>query len=346
MFLVFTGIMLSAACGKNAGNQSPVTSKADSSFLNPLLQSGPDPWVTQKDTTYYYMNTLGNRLGIYATGKMSALGTASLKTVWTPPASGDYSKEIWAPEIHNLNGKWFIYFAADDGDNLHHRVYAVECDDSDPSTGTWTFNGKIADTANDFWAIDASVFTYQNQLYMIWSGWPGKVNVQQNIYIAKMKDPLTIDGQRVLISTPEKDWEKMGAPPAVNEGPEGLIGPTGRLFITYSASGCWTDNYALGLLTLKTGGDPLTPGDWSKSAGPVFSGVAANGAFAPGHNGFFKSRDGSEDWLLYHANPAAGLGCRDSRSPRMQKFSWTSDGAPDFGVPVAIGKPIHKPAGE
>ena len=344
--IVLAGMLLSAACGKKSDSNTSTPAGADTSFTNPLLPSGPDPWVEEKDTMYYYMNTLGDRLGVFATNKMSALAQAKETTVWTPPGTGLYSKEIWAPEIHFIQNRWFIYFAADDGNNLNHRIYAVECDDEDPVKGAWTFKGKIADSTSDFWAIDASVFTWQNQLYMIWSGWPGTANVEQDIYIAKMKDPLTIDGKRVLISSPVNDWEKMGAPPAVNEGPEALISPAGRLFLTFSASGCWTDHYALGLLTLKTGGDPMTATDWTKSAAPVFESKPENGAYAPGHNGFFKSRDGAENWLLYHANPAAGLGCSNSRSPRMQKFTWNGDGTPGFGTPVPIAVPIKKPGGE
>jgi GH43 family beta-xylosidase len=120
----------------------------------------------------------------------------------------------------------------------------------------------------------------------------------------------------------------------------------GKLFLTFSASGCWTDSYSLGLLSLKDGGDPMAPADWSKSPAPVFSTVAQNGAYAPGHNGFFKSRDGRENWIIYHANSQSGQGCGDARNPRMQQFTWNTDGSPDFGSPVKINTPIHKPGGE
>lgn len=181
---------------------------------------------------------------------------------------------------------------------------------------------------------------------MVWSGWVGDVNVAQNIFIAKMQNPWTLEGSRMLISKPEHDWEIVGHPPTVNEGPEGLISPKGRLFITYSASGCWTDSYALGLLSLKEGGDPMNPNHWTKSKSPVFTEDGAHGAFGTGHNGFFKSPDGKEDWLIYHANPKAGQGCGGDRSPRIQKFTWNADDTPNFGRPVAIGVPIKKPSGE
>ena len=207
-------------------------------FTNPLLPSGPDPWVIQQDTTYYYMNTLGNRLAIRATGRMSSLSSAVPVTIWVPPAGGPYSKEIWAPELHLFNSRWYVYFAADDGKNANHRIYALEHDGPDPLSA------------------------------------------------------------------------------------------------------------GLGLLTLRPGGNPLEPAAWSKSLTPVFSTAAASGAYAPGHNGFFVSRDGKENWLIYHANSRAAQGCGSSRSPRMQSFSWSNTGSPIFGVPARIDSSMRKPGGE
>ena len=256
-------VISSPACKKNTSpggvNPPPPPVSNDTTFTNPLLNSGPDPWVIQKDTNYYYTNTFGNRVAIYKTSKMSKLKNATLITVWSAPATGPYSKDIWAPEIHFLQNKWYIYFAADDGNNANHRIYVLENSSSDPLTGTWEFKGKIADTTNDKWAIDASEFDYNGQQYLLWSGWPGDVDGQQNIYIAKLKDPWTIEGNRVMISTPAYGWEMNGAPPAVNEGPEILKNAAGKIFLIYSASGCWTDDYALGMLSLKDGGDPLQP---------------------------------------------------------------------------------------
>ncbi|MEJ7739077.1 MAG: glycoside hydrolase family 43 protein [Chitinophagaceae bacterium] len=345
-FLIGLLVLMTTGCSnKSSGVTSiPPAPAVDTGFQNPLLSSGPDPWVIQKDSTYYYTPTLGNRIAIYTTSRMSELSKASVTPVWSPPSSGPYSRNIWAPELHYLAGKWYMYFAADDGNNSNHRMYTLENASSNPLTGTWEFKGKINDPS-DKWAIDGSVFEYQGKLYFIWSGWEGDTNVRQDIYISKMKDPLTLEGNRVMISTPTYSWEKIGFP-AVNEGPEVIQNGDGRLFLTYSASGCWTDDYALGLLSLKKAGDPLNPADWTKTATPVFTQSPGNGAFGPGHNGFFKSRDGKEDWIIYHANPLAGQGCKNARNPRIQKFTWNADGSPNFGEPVKINVFIKKPSGE
>lgn len=346
--LLFSLLFAIDACKKTTTPTPPVTPPVtvDSTFTNPLLTSGPDPWVIQKDTFYYYTHTFGNKLAIFKTNKMSALSNAPLTTVWSPPVSGDYSKDIWAPELHYINNKWYFYFAADNnGNNSTHRIYVLENSSADPTTGTWTLKGKVTD-ATDKWAIDATVFEHSGKLYMLWSGWQGDSDGEQDIFIAQLSDPWTVSSSRVLISSPTYAWEKAGSPPVVNEGPEVLKNTSGKVFVTYSASGCWTDDYALGLLTLKDGGDPLNAADWTKSPTPVFTKKPSAGAYGPGHNAFFKSRDGSEDWILYHANSQAGQGCGDNRNPRAQKFTWNVDGTPAFGEPASINTAIKKPAGE
>jgi GH43 family beta-xylosidase len=73
---------------------------------------------------------------------------------------------------------------------------------------------------------------------------------------------------------------------------------------------------------------------------------ANDGAYGPGHNGFFILPDGTENWIIYHANDSSGQGCGDSRNPRMQKFAWNADGTPNFGNPVATNTSIKKPSRE
>ncbi|MEP6513351.1 MAG: glycoside hydrolase family 43 protein, partial [Parafilimonas sp.] len=323
---------------------------AQQTFTNPLLPSGADPYSFYKDGYYYYTNTLADSIVIWKTKNLAHLKTAEHTTVFVPASGTLHSEELWAPEILFLKGKWYTYFAADDGKNDHHRVYVLENNSSDPMKGKWIFKGKVSDTSNK-WAIDADVFEYKHQLYITWSGWEGDENGEQDIYIARMKNPWTIEGKRVRISKPIYDWETKGDlhdpdnPPHVNinEGPQ-FLQHNNKLFIVYSASGCWTDAYALGLLTFNGNNNLLDSASWQKSVTPVFKQSIENGVYAPGHNSFFKSPDGKEDWILYHANSHADEGCGLHRSPRAQKFSWNSDGTPNFGEPVKENIPIDIPS--
>ena len=324
----------------------------NATFTNPLLPSGPDPWVEYKDGFYYYMNTTGTNLTVWKTRNIADLKSAEKRVVWTPPATGPYSHDIWAPEIHFLRGKWYIYFAGDAEKNSSHRIWVVENSSPDPLAGEWTFKSKVTD-ASDKWAIDASVFEDQGKLYMIWSGWEGDDNGTQSIYIAGMKNPWTIEGKRTRVSTPEYPWEKVGDvkdndksgdPPHidVNEGPE-ILKHGDKIFLIYSASACWTNFYELGMLTATSGSDLLDLGSWKKSSQPVFQQNPTTSVFAPGHNSFFTSTDGKQDWILYHANSASGQGCGEHRAPRAQPFTWNADGSPNFGAPIAAGIGIPRP---
>lgn len=346
----FLLLLTSVACSKSSGggDNPPVTPEPpvnEKTFKNPLLESAPDPYVIQMGNTYYFTATLGNRIGIWKTTAMSKLSTASYTTVYSPPASGENAKNIWAPEFFFINNKWYLYYTAGDGDQATQRTFVLENDNADPTAGTWIDKGRIYNPTEDFWAIDGTVFEYNGTNYFIWSGHADNYNSTQNLYISKMTNPYTLEGKRVMISTPQYEWETNGN---VNEGPEILRNAAGKVFLIYSANGCWTDYYGLGMLTFKDNGDPLNPADWVKSPNPVFTTSVTNGVYGPGHNGFFKSPDKSEDWIIYHANPKpeGGFGCGSTRSTRMQKFTWNADGTPNFGVPMAIGVPIAVPSGE
>jgi GH43 family beta-xylosidase len=328
----------------------PACSPGRGTFTNPLLPSGADPWSIYRNGYYYYTHTVGDRLVIWKTKNLAQLSKAEKKVVFMPPPGMPYSKQLWAPEIHHLNNRWYIYFAADDGRNENHRLYVLENEAADPFVGAWIFKGRLGDSTGK-WAIDGSVFQHRGQTYMIWSGWEGDVNGRQDIYISKMKDPLTLEGGRVRLSSPNLDWERHGDlndpnnPPhvAVNEGPQ-FLAHKDKVYIVYSASGCWTEQYALGLLSADAGSNLLDSASWKKHPRPVFSRSEENGVYAPGHNSFFKSPDGTEDWILYHANAAPGQGCGRHRSPRAQKFTWNDDGTPNFGVPVKTGARLKLPA--
>ena len=264
----------------------------NATLTNPLLPSGPDPWVITRNGFYYYMHTTGKNLTIWRTRHIAQLATAEKKVIWTPPATGPYSHDIWAPELHYFQGKWYLYFSADAGSNQSHRIWVLENASTDPFDGEWTFKGKISD-ASDHWAIDGSVFEVANRLYLIWSGWEDDVNGVQNIYIAGMKNPWTVDTARARISTPSYSWEKIGDLPPnersevnhgldarqpvhvdVNEGPE-LLQHGGKLFLLYSAGGCWTDYYTLGMLTASAGsGFAGCTKSWSEVADSGVLGVA------------------------------------------------------------------------
>lgn len=325
-------------------------------FQNPLINgSRPDPYVAQKDGYYYFLSTKGNRITITKTPSMSLLAAMTEATVYTPPAGTDHSSNIWAPELHFLSGKWYIYFAADNGSDDNHRMFVLENANADPSTGTWTYKGKIFDSS-DQWAIDGSVLTIGAQNYFVWSGWENiATKYKQYIYLAAMSNPWTISGARVKISSPTNNWEKyeptsLGA--GVNEGPIMLQkDASSPVFIIYSASRYSSDNYCLAQIQLTSGGDPTVAANWINKK-QVFVRNDANAVYGPGHNAFFTSSytDGNgvlrtENWFVYHARSVAAT-TNGARSPRMQKLTWNTDGSPNFGTAAATGVNTPIPIGD
>ena len=305
---------------------------AQATFTNPLLPSGADPWVLYKDGYFYYTNTVGDKINLWKTKNLHELKNVVPKTVWTPPSTGPNSKAIWAPELHFLDGKWYLYYTATDVSNpgdASRYVFVLENATSDPMNEKWTDKGKI-NTHHS--GLDGSVFEHQGNRYFVYSAYVGPQSV---LIIARMKNPWTLADQQLEIAKPTKVWEKFGGR-EILEGPQFLTKNQGKVFIIYSASACWADEYALGMLTANATSDLLKPSSWTKSEQPVFKQSAENSVFAPGHNSFFTSPDGKEHWILYHANAGPGQGCDHRRSPRIQQFQWKKDGTPDFGIPVKI----------
>lgn len=311
-------------------------------FKNTLAEiDTPDPSIVYANG-YYYMTFTHNGADIMVMKSRTLdFRQAERKVVWYPPPDTMYSSGIWAPEIQHLQGRWYIYFAADDGANENHRMYALEADTEDPM-GDYTFKGQVTDETNR-WAIDGLAVEHENKLYFVWSGWEGDVNIRQNTYIAPMSDPLTISGPRVLLSEPDLEWEQAGGPPFINEG-QAILKKDGRLFIVYSGAGSWTPFYSLGMLALAPGGDPLDPSAWTKSAQPLLQMDEEAEVYGPGHNTFVASPDGTEHWIVYHATSGYTDGW-NNRKARAQKIEWNEDGTPHFGKPLSLDTAIPNPAG-
>ncbi|MFP7296838.1 family 43 glycosylhydrolase [Neobacillus niacini] len=341
--LVFTLVLVTFLPSLSREQAAAAENTIPNTFKNPIVPvsghaGSADPSVVYKDGYYYYVKSDKDTSIIVAKAKrLQDIGTAPRVTVYTPQSGTMYSKEIWAPELQYLNGKWYIYFAADDGRNENHRMYVLEGNSQDPQ-GTYTFKGKISDPSDE-WAIDGMAFQKEDgSMYFVWSGWRnGNDGMPQRTYIAPMSNPWTISGPRVEISSPTLPWEG-----TIQEGQEVII-KDGTISIIYSANGSWMDDYVLGQLT-NTDGDVLNPSSWTKKSTPVFGKNPEGQAFGTGHHGFTKSPDGKEDWMVYHAFRNSNGGWAN-RSVRAQKFTWNEDGTPNFGTAVSYGAELNEPSG-
>jgi GH43 family beta-xylosidase len=284
--------------------------------------------MIQHEGFYYYCESRNERrsIAIRRSRTIAGIGHDHGVCVWNAPAIGRNRSEIWAPELHRIGNRWFLYYAADDGHNENHRMWVLESDGDDPR-GKYHCRGELLTGG---WGIDGTVLTLDDgRMFFVWSGWPGPANGSQNLYLARMKDPLTMAGSPVLLCAPDQAWEQRGMP--ICEGPQ-VLKRNGSIFIVYSASGSWTPHYCLGLLRNRTG-DVLNPSAWEKR-GPVFE--STEHVWGVGHCSFVKSLCGKEDWMVYHAKSLPQNGWRD-RDVHAKRFTWTPDGLPDFGAPTPRG---------
>lgn len=280
--------------------------------------------MSKVDDRYYYCESSPSGLFVRVSHDLLGIGSAERHRVWTPPARGPISRNLWAPELHFIAGRSYIYFAADDGRNENHRLWVLAACTDDPA-GPYELAGSL-DTGG--WAIDGTTFTDARGVrFLVWSGWAGSRDGQQNLYIARMSSPVALATPRALLTTPDQSWERHGMP--ICEGPQ-LLQRHGRTFLVYAASGSWTEDYCLGLLEL-IGNDIADASSWRK-VGCVFS--KNQHGWGVGHCGFAQTIDGA-DWLLYHAKTSRRPGWTD-REVRAQPFSWDAAGAPVFGSPLPI----------
>jgi GH43 family beta-xylosidase len=316
-------------------------------FTNPIAP-GADPWVVFHEGFYYWCaseDDLG--VAVYRSERLTARGEKVV--VWRAPSTGPHSREVWAPELHRLDGKWYIYVAASNGRNETHRMIVLEAVGEQPTSEfrfkAELYTGDHLDTGErNRWAIDGTILEQRGQRYMVWSGWADERD-EQWLYIARMTNPWTIATNRVrLCANDDFAWERIDETMrtrGLNEAPQ-VLQRNGRIFVVYSASASWETTYKLGLLELMPGGDPMDPRAWRKHREPVFQ--ATQRTWGPGHNCFVRSPDGTEDWIVFHAKLERTPNWK--RAIHLQRFTWDAHGRPEFGRPVDPGAALSLPSGE
>jgi GH43 family beta-xylosidase len=308
-------------------------------YANPIAEKRADPHVFKHtDGFYYFTATVPeyDRIVLRRATTIQGLASAQETVIWRKHSSGEMAAHIWAPEIHFINGKWYVYFAAGRSDDIWRiRMYVLES--TDPFSGSWIERGRIT-TPWDTFSLDASTFVHNGVRYLTWAQQEPGISTNSNLYLARTgSSPWTITGTVTRLTVPTLSWETRGY--RVAEGPS-VLQRNGKVFLTYSASA--TDaNYCLGLLTASASADLLDPASWTKSANPVFATTAATGQYGPGHNSFTVSEDGTSDVMVYHDRnyrDISGDPLNDpNRRTRVQKVYYRADGTPDFGVPVPDG---------
>nr|MBD3623605.1 family 43 glycosylhydrolase [Sunxiuqinia sp.] len=302
-------------------------------FDNPLAEQRADPWVHKTDDgTYYLIATVPeyDRIVLRKANTINGLKNAQEKVVWNKHKQGMMGHHIWAPELHRIDGTWYIHFAAGEAENIWNiRMWVLSNPSKNPMEGEWKEEGQIK-TGRESFSLDATTFEHKGKRYLIWAQNVRGGNQGTALVMSEMENPTTLTGPEVVLTEPEFNWERMKY--NVNEGPA-IIKRNGKIFVSYSASAT-NHNYCMGLLWIDEDADLLDVSNWNKSPGPVFYTNEELKRYGPGHNSFTIAEDGETVIMIYHARDYKEIQGHElsdpNRATRARVVRWTESGFPDF----------------
>ncbi len=309
----------------------------DKKNIEPWIMQRADPFVCRKDGYYYFTASLPEYGGIALRRSETLRGLAQAEEtmVWRKHETGEMSEHIWAPELHYIEGKWYIYFAAGEKEDIWHiRPYVLECDGEDPIAGAWIERGMIQAADEDEYSfqafsLDATIFENQGKHYYVWAEKVGAGKQISNLYIAQMESPFKLKTAQVLLTSPDYDWERHGF--WVNEGPSVLFHED-KIYLTYSASDTGI-NYCVGMLSIDASADVLDPNQWKKERYPVLKSDENVGIYGPGHNSFTEDENGNPV-MVFHARTETKIVGDPlyvpNRHAMMLEVKWDEVGKPVF----------------
>jgi GH43 family beta-xylosidase len=315
-------------------------------FKNPLSKENfSDPFITyDKVTGYYYFiaSSQCNQITIYRSKNVGDILTkGDSKVVYECGGNSVYGP-LWAPEMYKIGEKWYVYTSCREEDSSNvwatKRLLILQSKTEDPFDG-FEFGSK---PDCSIFAIDPTSTIIDGKQYVCYS----RVNCKgtQVLDIREMSDPLTFTDNVAEIAKPSLAWEfaeGYTGNNAINEGAS-FLQKGEKLFIIYSANGCWSDDYCLGVLE-HTGGEICDAKNWKKHEKPLF--VKGNGVFGVGHAAFFASPDETELWCVYHcllrSNPIRE---EMDRHTCVQKIYFDENDYPVMGEPIGITTEINEPS--
>ena len=316
-------------------------------FSNPLSNNNfSDPFITYDNHTGYYYFIAScqcNKLTLYRSRLVGdILNNGESKIVYECGENNVYGP-MWAPEMYKIGERWYIYTSCREewNDNLfaiRKQPLILVSKSEDPFDG-FEFGSK---PDSDIFAIDPSCAIIGGRQYICYSE---VVEGQQVLVIREMSDPLTFTDKKAEIARATLDWELANGyrEYSINEGAF-FLQKGKRLFIIYSANGCWSDDYCLGVLEY-TGGEICDAKNWKKQPEPLF--VKGNGVYGVGHASFFSSPDGTEVWCAYHCLLRSNPNREEMiRHTCIQKIDFDENDYPVMGDPVGVDRKISSPSGE
>ncbi|RAV06470.1 S-layer homology domain-containing protein [Paenibacillus sp. YN15] len=363
LFAVSLAVLLAMVL-VNVGNMANVAyADVSSHYLNPLMK-GADPTIERQDDGYYYSAAGDGNVVLKRHETILGVSTAKSKEVWKRPDNLEF---IWGPDVHRIDGKWYIYFASgpkvsDEAGRFaygHPSSYVLENSSPDPFEGTWELKGSYDNgdgltpqeglLNTQSYGLPLGFVNIKGQRYMSYTKYfyytdpvTGNVRFDECPTIVKMKNPWTLEGEEITVARPVYDWEKYVD--NVNEG-AAVVERNGKVYFAYSASSYTHDNYAVGLSWADLTQDVENEAAWNKHPEPIMKRSDENGSYSTGSPLFLKSEDGTEDWNTYHGIPTHSQGGKN-REVRAQRINWDDNDFINLGIPSNPGTVLSRPSGE
>ena len=156
-------------------------------YQNPFIEERADPYITLGPDGFYYftasypMKSADDKDGydrviLRRAKDISELASAEEITIWKVADTTLTHRFIWAPELHYIAGRWYVFYAGseDKENNWAFDCHVLVCDSDDPYTGTWSEKGKFQKREDDDFSftgfsLDMTYFENGERSYVIWA---------------------------------------------------------------------------------------------------------------------------------------------------------------------------------
>jgi GH43 family beta-xylosidase len=321
------------------GLQTTARAQATTNFRVPLVYGyQADPMMFTWNGSYYlYVNEQLQYNRLRRTHSLAGIASAADEII-SSGVVGVGTATSCGYMLH-WNSLWYQYCA--DG-----RGSLVLVSSADDPMSTYTLAGYI-DGPSGFTGYSEWPIVVGSQIYMLFTN-DATSTTLHSIWAAKFSNPYTRTGTWNIIATPNSgsgSWE-CGDSRCIDEGGSAVVHGS-KAFLLFSAGGYESPDYCVGMLTASTSSDLTQQSSWTKSSGCVISRNNAASVYGPGSALWFKSLDGTQDWIVYHVKTSTNNQYNgDDRKLELMHITWDSGGNPIFASPHAMDTFTPLPSGD
>lgn len=281
----------------------------------PLARGFGDPVILLWKDMYYFIATNDNLedIGLYVRKAAEPddlfRDDTPMHLILDKDEKRGLIQTFWAPEFHIIGGDLYILFAVSN-ENWGPQCHMMRLKEGGDilKAEDWEDPIKVmrADgtpLGENGITLDMTYVPSGDRHYYVWSyrehiGTP--LDSGSMLMVAEFSPhrPDRLISQPVCISRPLYGFENTSGT-INNEGPYAFC-HEGTIYLAYSGGDARGYLYTIGMLTARFGADLCDAEVWTKEKTPVLSFASVPGEYGPGHNSFFRDREG-DLWIAFHA---------------------------------------------